>query len=184
MRTHVALLRGINVGGHGKVPMADLRRALGGRGCADVVTHIQSGNVALTSPLGDDEVAATVAATLVEEFGVERPVVVFGRDDYLAAVAANPYPEVTDPKQLHALFRAGPVSDDDRERIAAALAAERAKGGRGDAVARGRVVWLHLPDGLGRSELATRLAARTRAGDQGGTMRNRATVVRLAELLG
>lgn len=76
------------------------------------------------------------------------------------------------------------MSDDDRERIVAALAAERAKGGRGDAVARGRVVWLHLPDGLGRSELATRLAARTRAGDQGGTMRNRATVVKLAELLG
>jgi uncharacterized protein (DUF1697 family) len=133
VRTHVALLRGINVGGHGTVPMADLRRALGGRGCADVVTHIQSGNVALTSPAGDDEVAATVAAALVEEFGVERPVVVFGRDDYLAAVAANPYPEVTAPKQLHALFRAGPVSDDDRERIVAALAAERAKGGRGDA---------------------------------------------------
>ncbi|OLL99773.1 hypothetical protein Ae406Ps2_2477 [Pseudonocardia sp. Ae406_Ps2] len=183
MRTHIALLRGINVGGHGKVPMADLRRVLGGRGCADVVTHIQSGNVALTSPAGDDEVAATIAAALVEEFGIERPVVVFGRADYLTAVAANPFPQVTDPKQLHVLFRAGPRPD-DHERIAAALAAERAKGGRGDAVVRGRTVWLHLPDGLGRSELATRISARTTAPDQGGTMRNLATVRKLADLLG
>lgn len=182
MRTHIALLRGINVGGHGKVPMADLRRVLGERGCADVVTHIQSGNVALTSPAGDDEVAATIAAALVEEFGIERPVVVFGRADYLTAVAANPFPQVTDPKQLHVLFRAGPPPD-DHERIAAALAAERAKGGRGDAVARGRTVWLHLPDGLGRSELATRISARTTAPDQGGTMRNLATVRKLADLL-
>ncbi|WP_224389675.1 DUF1697 domain-containing protein [Pseudonocardia sp. ICBG1293] len=183
MRTHVALLRGINVGGHGKVPMAELRRALGERGLDDVVTHVQSGNVALTSSAGDEEVAATIAAALVEEFALERPVVVLGREDYLAAVAANPFARVTEPTQLHAAFHARPLSAAGHERVAAALAAERAKGGRGDAVVDGRVVWLHLPDGLGRSELAGRLAARTAEPDQGGTMRNLATVRKLAELL-
>ena len=49
MTRHIALLRGINVGGHKKVPMAALREALEAAGFADVKTYVQSGNVALTA---------------------------------------------------------------------------------------------------------------------------------------
>ncbi|BBG00257.1 MULTISPECIES: DUF1697 domain-containing protein [Pseudonocardia] len=188
MRTHVALLRGINVGGTGKVPMAGLRSALTGRGFTDVGTWIQSGNVVLSvspdSPDGPAEIAATVEAVLREDFAVPRPVVVFGRDEYAAAVAANPFAGSGEPARLHAVFRSAPPSDDDRRRLDAALAAERAAGGRGDAAVVGRVVYLHLPDGLGRSTLAARLTARSGATDGGGTTRNWTTVGKLLELLG
>ena len=185
MRTHVALLRGINVGGAGKVPMADLRRLLAERGFTDVATYIQSGNVVLSST--DPEpaaVAAMVADVLRDDFDVPRPVVVFGRDEYRAAVEANPFPQVTEPKQLHAMFRAAPLDGAEQARLAAAVEAGRTRGGRDEAAVVGRVVYLHLPDGMGRSELGARLSARTTAADGGGTARNWATVRKLLELLG
>nr|WP_255426360.1 DUF1697 domain-containing protein [Pseudonocardia sp. C8] len=179
------MLRGINVGGSGKVPMADLRRLLARRGFTDVATYIQSGNVVLSSTDPDPAVvAATIEEVLRDDLGVPRPAVVFDREEYVAAVEANPFPQVTDPKQLHAVFRAAPPDDAERARFAAALEAERAKGGRGTAEIVGRVVYLHLPDGIGRSELGARLSARTGAADGGGTARNWATVRKLGELLG
>ncbi|GAA1395282.1 DUF1697 domain-containing protein [Pseudonocardia kongjuensis] len=184
MRTHVALLRGINVGGTGKVPMADLRSALTGRGFTDVGTWIQSGNVVLGSPAEPAEIAATVEQVLRDDFAVPRPVVVFGRDEYAAVVGSNPFAGSGAPAQLHTVFRAAPPSDDDLQRLDAALAAERAAGGRGDAAVAGRVVHLYLPDGMGRSTLAARLATRSGAPDGGGTTRNWATVGKLLELLG
>ncbi|ANY07942.1 DUF1697 domain-containing protein [Pseudonocardia sp. HH130630-07] len=186
MRTHVALLRGINVGGTSSVAMAELRRVLGDRGFTDVVTYIQSGNVALTSSEPDpDRVGVTVAEALREDLGVPRPVVAFDRAEYAAAVAANPFGEVTDPKQLHAVFRAAPPDEAELARLAAALEAERRRGGPGAAVVVGRVVYLHLPDGIGRSELGSRLSARTAAAaDGGGTARNWRTVRRMLDLLG
>jgi uncharacterized protein (DUF1697 family) len=185
VRTHVALLRGINVGGTGKIPMADLRRVLAGRGFTHVATYIQSGNVVLTSAGHEPgAVADEIAEVLHDDFGLDRPVVAFGRDEYAAAVAANPFPQVSEPKQLHAVFRAAPPDEAETARLEAALAVEREKGGPGDAVVVGRVVYLHLPDGIGRSELGARLSARTGAADGGGTARNWATVRKLLELLG
>ncbi|MEQ3554198.1 DUF1697 domain-containing protein [Pseudonocardia nematodicida] len=183
MPTHVALLRGINVGGSGKVPMAELRAALTARGFTGVATYIQSGNVVLTSPDDPGAVAGTVAGVLREEFALERPVVVFGRDEYAAVLAANPFPQVTEPKQLHAVFRAAPPTDAERAALTAAVEAGRAGGSREDAAIVGRVVYLHLPDGIGRSELGARLSTRTTAADGGGTARNWATVRRLREML-
>ena len=185
MRTHVALLRGINVGGSGKVPMADLRRRLTERGFTEVATYIQSGNVVLTSSTTDPvAVATTIEEILRDDFAVPRPVVTFTRDEYLAALAANPFPQVTEPKQLHAIFRAAAPTEDELVGLDAALAAERAAGGQGGAAVVGRVVYLHLPEGLGRSTLAARLTTRSKAADGGGTARNWATVGKLAELLG
>lgn len=184
MRTHVALLRGINVGGSGRVPMAELRAQLAGCGFTDVVTYIQSGNVVLTGPADTATVADTVAGVLRDHFAVPRPVVAFDRDAYAAVVAANPYPQVTEPKQLHAVFRAAPPTDDERAALEAAVAASRAAGSGEDATVVGRVVYLHLPGGIGRSDLAARLSGRSSAPDGGGTARNWATVRRLLELLG
>ncbi|MFP5070087.1 DUF1697 domain-containing protein [Pseudonocardia nantongensis] len=185
MRTHVALLRGINVGGTGKVPMAELRTQLTGAGFGDVGTYIQSGNVVLSSDDPDPAaVAATIEALLRDQFAVPRPVVVFGRDEYLAAVADNPFPQVTEPKQLHAVFRAGPPTGAELAALEAAVAAARAKGSRDEAAVVGRVVYLHLPAEMGRSELAARITPRTKAADGGGTARNWATVRKLLDLLG
>jgi uncharacterized protein (DUF1697 family) len=75
----VALLRGINVGGRNKVPMAELRRGLAARGLADVRTYIASGNVIAAAPDGPQapqRVADIVSATIAEDFGFACSVLV------------------------------------------------------------------------------------------------------------
>src|SRR3954453_3608137 len=66
---YVALLRGINVGGKAKVPMAALRDVCAAAGCEDVETYIQSGNVVLSSKLGEKKLQAALEAGIAAEFG-------------------------------------------------------------------------------------------------------------------
>ena len=80
MATHVALLRGINLGGKNKVAMADLRALVGELGHADVVTYIQSGNVLFTSDETDTEALATALEEAISaSLGVKPAVVVLSR---------------------------------------------------------------------------------------------------------
>lgn len=89
----IALLRGINVGGHRKVPMADLRNVLAQVGLTDVVTYIQSGNVVFGSALSDRAAEALISAGINEHFGFDVPVVVRG---------AHVLPELLDrSEELH-----------------------------------------------------------------------------------
>jgi uncharacterized protein (DUF1697 family) len=96
----VALLRGINVGGHRKVPMAELRTVLTDRvGLIDVATYIQSGNVVFSggsSNAGD--VTSSISAAIVDHFGFDVPVVVRDADSLatLLARSAELYPVVDD----------------------------------------------------------------------------------------
>ena len=110
-----------------------------------------------------------------------RPaVVVISAPELAAVIAANPFPDETNPKCLHAIFRRDELDAEGSRAVAAAALKFRAAGGRDDAVARGRVVYLRTPDGLGRSELA---AALSRPAAAGGTARNWATVARLMAML-
>lgn len=188
MPTHIALLRGINLGGRNRVAMADLRALVSGLGHDDVSTYIQSGNVLFTAAAGAadpsaiaDEMTAAIAAKL----GVTAPVVVLTRDELADVIKANPFPGEPDHKRLHAVFRTGPADQDLLDRIAAAVSAVAAKGSRDSAVSIGRTLYLHTPDGYGRSDLAQallRLTSSPRAGT--GTARNWATVLKLRELCG
>jgi len=89
--THVALIRGINVGGNNTVPMAGLREALGVAGVPQVRTYIQSGNVVLTCPqLSTADVNALVERVLRESFGVHTVVVTVTAEALGAVVAGAP----------------------------------------------------------------------------------------------
>ena len=89
--THAALIRGINVGGNNKVPMAPLREALTSVGLADVRTYIQSGNVLVDArERTAAEVTALVSEVLRAEFGVETPVVTVTADALRSAVVDAP----------------------------------------------------------------------------------------------
>jgi uncharacterized protein (DUF1697 family) len=117
MTRHIALLRGINVGGHKKVPMADLRRALEDAGFEDVKTYVQSGNVALsaaeTSPA---KVGRKVEKAIEDAFGFDVAVVVRSRDEIAALVEDDPLGDVaTNPKYRVVVFLAGKL---DPERLA------------------------------------------------------------------
>jgi uncharacterized protein (DUF1697 family) len=189
MATHVALLRGINVGGKNKVAMADLREVVADLGHADVSTYIQSGNVLFSPDPGDADtsaLAATLAAAITDRLGVSAPVVVLSRDELAAAIAANPFPAEPDPKRVHAVLLSGAPAADAAGKIDAALERSTAKGARDELAIIGRTLYLHTPDGFGNSELAAavlRILASPRAGVT-GTARNWATTLKLLDLCG
>jgi uncharacterized protein (DUF1697 family) len=186
MATRVALLRGINVGGHNKVSMADLRDVVTALGHSGVSTYIQSGNVLFSTAETDTAaLAAAMENAIAERLGVRPRVVVLGCDDLAAVIRGNPYPHQADPKSVHAVFLS---ADPDPELLADAARANElaaAKGSRDSARVAGRTLYLHTPDGLGRSELAATLIARlgkAKAGELVGTARNWATVTKLRDL--
>jgi len=185
MPSHVALLRGINVGGRNKVAMADLRKVVESLGHGDVATYIQSGNVVFTSHHSDTAaVAAELGRALEETLGVRSSVVVLSRAELAKVVADNPFPDEANPKHLHAIFRGAEVGAQGAAAVAAAERRARDKGGRDQAKVVGRTVYLRTPDGLGRSELAAQLArSKSAAQDRGGTARNWATVTKLLSML-
>ena len=189
MATHVALLRGINVGGKNKVAMADLREVVAELGHDDVSTYIQSGNVLFSPDQGDADtsaLAAALAAAITDRLGVSAPVVVLTRDELAAAIAANPFPAEPDPKRVHAVLLSGALGAEAAGKIDDALARSAGKDARDELATVGRTLYLHTPDGFGNSELAAavlRIVTSPRAGVT-GTARNWATMTKLLELCG
>ncbi|GGY52818.1 DUF1697 domain-containing protein [Streptomyces tanashiensis] len=178
-KTYAALLRGINVSGHRKVPMAELRSLLEGLGHTGVRTYLQSGNAVFTtdSGAGEDELRAALEDAIEERFGFRVDCLV--RDgEYLDAVAAAcPFPAAElRGKELHAVYCSGPV---DPERFAAIdreafLPEEFALGDR--------VLYLYVPDGLGTSKLAPAVSRPSVVKGLVTTARNWNTVVKLIEM--
>jgi uncharacterized protein (DUF1697 family) len=176
------LLRGINVGGRNRVAMADLRELTAGLGHTEVATYIQSGNVLFASPDGDcDGLADGLEREIARCLTVRPAVVVLSGADLGRVIADNPFPDVADLRCLHAVFRRREFDPDAITAIAGAEQRARSKGSPDQAVAVRRTLFLHTPDGLGRSELAAQLA-RTRV-QADGTARNWATVTRLMTML-
>lgn len=184
MATHIALLRGINVGGRNKVAMADLRAVVAGLGHTDVATYIQSGNVLFSSAGTDTEALATaLEKAIADGLGVKPAVVVLSRGGLEQAVRDNPYPDEPNPKLVHAVFFRGQVPPGAAEAIEAGQrrAAERGSG-QDSAQIIGRAVYLHTPGGFGRSELSLYLLGRSASPLATGTARNWSTVTKLLAL--
>ncbi|MFI1163542.1 DUF1697 domain-containing protein [Streptomyces sp. NPDC020801] len=178
MKTYAALLRGINVGGNKRVPMAELRTLMEELDHGDVRTYLQSGQAVFTSGHGDEEsLAADLAAAIEKRFGCAVEVIV--RDHaYLRAVAgACPFPAAElAAKQLHVTYFSAPV---EAARFAeldqAAYLPEEFR--LGD-----RALYLYAPDGLGRSRLAEHLSRPRLNKGLVATTRNWNTVLKLVEL--
>jgi uncharacterized protein (DUF1697 family) len=155
MATHVALLRGINVGGRNKVPMADLREVVTSLGHTGVTTYIQTGNVFFTAAgTSTGELASSLESAITDAFGIWSSVVVLSRDELAKVLGDNPYPDEANPKLVHVVFLSAALPRDLLDRIAAAQSAAAAKGSRDTATAVGHALFLHTPDGFGTSELA------------------------------
>jgi uncharacterized protein (DUF1697 family) len=191
MATHVALLRGINLGGRNKVAMADLREVVAQLGHADVSTYIQSGNVLFTAGPGEADTSALAAAltgAVSARLGVTAPVIVVSVDELAEIIAANPFPQQAEagPKRVHAVVLSGAPGAEVAGKIDAALTRSAGKGARDELAIVGRTLYLHTPDGFGNSELAAavlRILTSPRAGVT-GTARNWATVTKLFDLCG
>ena len=188
MASHVALLRGINVGGRNKVPMADLREVVTSLGHTGVSTYIQSGNV-LFSTAEDDtaKLASALESAIEDRFGIWSSVVVLSRDELARVLAANPYPDEPNPRMVHVVFLNGSPPRDLLDRITAAESAAAAKGSRDTVQLAGQALFLHTPDGFGTSELAQnvlKILAPPKKSKPGlaATARNWATATKLLSL--
>ncbi|MFF9850365.1 DUF1697 domain-containing protein [Streptomyces litmocidini] len=178
-KTYAALLRGINVSGRRKVPMAELRDLLEGLGHTDVRTYLQSGNAVFTteSGAGEDDLGAALEEAIEERFGFRVDCLV--RDgDYLAAVAdACPFPAAElQGKQLHAIYYSGPA---DPERFASL---DREAFLPEDFALGDRVLYLYTPDGLGNSKLGEAVSRPSVVKGLVATARNWNTVLKLIEM--
>ncbi len=176
MPTHVALLRGVNLGPANRVPMPELRRALEAAGFAAVRTLLVSGNVLVDDDGAPDVVAGRVHDVVAGAFGLDVGVVVRTAEELGDVLARNPLAEVaTEPKRLQvAFFAAEPAPDAVEAACAAAAGGERV-------VFDGREAYAWHPDGIQRSKLA-RVLASERFGI--ATARNWNTVMRLRALAG
>lgn len=119
MTRQIALLRGINVGGHKKVPMAQLRELLSGHGYEDVRTYVQSGNVVLSGPdVPAVEAERRLEREIEDEFGFPVSVLVRTHAQWQETVDANPFADVADdPSRQFVLFLSEPLAEEVRAAI-------------------------------------------------------------------
>jgi uncharacterized protein (DUF1697 family) len=182
MPSHVALLRGVNVGGR-KLVMAELRQVVASLGHTEVATYIQSGNVIFTTAQSDtDALVQAMEAAIAAAFGMRVSVVVLSRADLAEAIRVNPYPVEPNPRFVHGVFL---PADPDHATLAGVQAAVKQvseQGSRDEATLIGRTMYLHTPDGFGRSALATALLAKRSSPVSAGTARNWATITKLLAL--
>jgi uncharacterized protein (DUF1697 family) len=177
-KKYAALLRGINVGGKKKVPMAELRQVMEGLGLGDVQTYLQSGNAVFSSP-GEDTTALArrLERAIEDHFGFPVPCLVVDGPHLKAVADACPFPAAElEGRQLHATF----LSEQPQESRFASIdpAAHLPEEYRlGD-----RVLYLYAPDGLGRSKLAEALHRPSVLKGLDATTRNWNTVAKLVEL--
>ena len=173
---YAALLRGVNVGGKNKLPMADLRVIFTEAGCAAVETYIQSGNVVFeATPSLAESVPAIVTQAVLSRFGFESPVVIRSGAELRQVAASNPFDTSEDHRLLYVAF----LGETPSAEAVSRLDPERSPP---DAFAvRGRNVYLHYPNGVARSKLTNEyLAAQL---STASTMRNWRTVLTLLEMV-
>ena len=166
MHSYVALLRAVNVGGTGKLPMAELRAMCERAGFADARTYIASGNVVFRSALAERAVVVALESRLAAYAGKPVGVLVRTAIEMAAVLAANPFPDAPGNRVVAIFLDRPPPAD----------ALEHASGRRSEMLALGRrEIYVHYGDGMADSRLRIPAA-------KAGTARNINTVARLAAM--
>ncbi len=166
MATFIALLRAVNVGGTGKLTMADLVSLCEAVGFTRVETYIQSGNVVFVSKLAQATVKAKLEQALAKKMGKPVGVLLRSVEELESIVKRNPFKNAA-PNQLLVLFLdEAPAKD---------ALTDLSIPGREEAKLDGREVYIHFPDGMGKSRLKLPFA-------KTATGRNLNTVLKLAAL--
>ena len=166
MNIYIALLRAVNVGGTGKLPMAELRAMCAAIGFEDVRTCIASGNVVLRSAHDGKQVKALLENGLARHLGKPVGVLVRTAEEMAAVLAANPFPDAAPNRNVVVFLDAAPAAD--------ALAAVSHRNGEEISLGK-REIHIHYGDGMADSKLRIPAA-------KNGTARNMNTVVRLVAM--
>lgn len=173
----IVLLRGINVGGKNKLPMADLRAIVAEAGYDDPVTYLQSGNLILRGVASSrtSKVAGAVHDAIEAATGLDIAIITRTATEWAAIVDDNPFPDAAaDGTKLHLIVLDGRASARVSSFDASPFAPE-------ELYVAERELYLSLPDGIGRSKLAASIVRVDNA--RGGTARNWKSVLALAELV-
>ena len=171
----IALFRGINVGGNNILPMAELRALMENLGAQDIQTYIQSGNCVFAMDRQDGPgLAAEISAAVAAAKGFHPQVMLLTAQDLAAAIHDNPYlSAAADPRHLQYYFIERVPDNPDIQAMESLCTPTEAF------QLHGRVLYLHAPDGIGRSKLAERIE---RLIGVPMTARNGRTVAKLAEM--
>jgi uncharacterized protein (DUF1697 family) len=176
MPRYAAMLRGINVGGHKRIAMADLRRLFEGLGAENVQTYVQSGNVVFDSATANPaELARRIREAIQADLGHDIAVLLRTHAEMAAVASTRPFGS-DDDAHLYVTFLAD-VPEPSRARAldAAAFAPDEFE-------IRGAEAYLHFPNGYGNSKLTNEWFEK-RLG-VAATTRNWRTVNALAQLSG
>jgi len=173
MPTLIALIRGINVGGHKQLKMADVKTLCESMGLRDVRTHLQSGNVVFRTTRTD---RARLAKDLEDAFDVDAKIILRTADELRSAIEANPMPEEAQrgPKGFIVMFLSG------KPTATAMQSLRDAYSGPEKMQLHGAELYIEYGSGLGTSKLSLALIERKLG--VSGTARNWNTVTRLIEI--
>ena len=174
MHNYVALFRGINVGGHNSLPMADLKSELDAMGVKDAATYIQSGNVVFQSKkLLSKKFEEELSNRIEKQKGFKPDVITITEKAFKQAISNCPF-ETTEGKTLHYFFAHSEIDNVNHDLI------EQLKTSTEQTSVCGNVFYLFAPDGIGRSKLAAKVE---KIINKSGTARNWNTVEQLQKML-
>jgi uncharacterized protein (DUF1697 family) len=177
MPTFVILLRAVNVGSTGKLPMTDFRKLLAASQCTNVETYIQSGNAVVDAKCSASSLTKSIAAALAKHMGAPVPVIVRTHPELERVISANPFAAeaAADGAKVHAVFLSAAPPATKAATLEQVIAKYPARRDRYHLA--GDTLYLHLPEGAAE----TRFTAQTvdRALGVTATARNWNTVLKL-----
>jgi uncharacterized protein (DUF1697 family) len=178
MPTLIALLRAVNVAGHGTVAMADLRSFVADLGFRNPRSVLQSGNLVFEAAATPASVERRLEAEAPPRLGLQAGFFVRTAEDWRKILARNPFPDQAkhDPSHLVVMVLKAVPSDESVRALRGAIA------GREEVVVGARHLYITYPDGQGRSRFTG--AVIEKALGTRGTARNWNTVTRIAALAG
>ena len=172
MKTYIIILRGINVSGKNKLPMADLRELLNDLGLQNVQTYIQSGNIILDAEETKSIVCKKIKEGINSKFGYDVPVLARTVEEWKKAIDENPYANREDDKKMYFTF----LGAIPKEKT---IAVNKAAGDEYTIV--NDTVYLYCEGGYGKTKLSNNLFERKLKVT--ATTRNYKTTMKLMEMI-
>lgn len=175
MNTYIALFRGINVGGKNILKMKDLVELLETLGAQQVKTYVQSGNVVLQSMEAPSRLSEKISQGIQQSYGFSPQVILLTQTEFEDAIRNNPFLQAEAlPKTLHLGFLVAEPKYPKLNEL------EQLKAPGEEILLKGRVFYLHAPNGIGRSKLAEKIEKHLGVPM---TMRNWNTVCKLSDIV-
>ncbi|HYW95424.1 MAG TPA: DUF1697 domain-containing protein [Bacteroidales bacterium] len=175
VQTYIAILRGINVGGHTKIKMSDLKSAMEESGFSNVSTYIQSGNIFFSTAVSSrEDLSMRISALIKNRFGADVPVIIRSQRELREILKNSPFlgdPDI-DTTKLHVTFLSGVPGPSVMANFS------RSKYLPDQFSIRSSDVYLYCPNGYGRTKLTNGFFEKTLR--LNATTRNWRTVGKLA----